>query len=104
LLLLPNLVAVLIGLALIGVGTFFAQAAATGFIGRAATTDRGSASGIYLACYFGGGLVGTALLGQVFDRLGWEACVGGIGLALVTGMALAFCLKKHPNTAQGPAV
>jgi len=104
LLLLPNLVAVLIGLTLIGVGTFFAQAAATGFIGRAATTDRGSASGIYLACYFGGGLVGTALLGQVFDRLGWQACVAGIGLALVAGMALAFCLKKHPNTAQGPAV
>jgi len=98
LLLLPNLVAVLIGLTLIGVGTFFAQAAATGFIGRAATTDRGSASGIYLACYFGGGLVGTALLGQAFDRLGWEACVGGVGAALAVGMALAVSLKKHPKT------
>jgi YNFM family putative membrane transporter len=97
LLLLPNLVAVLTGLTLIGVGTFFAQAAATGFIGRAATTDRGSASGIYLACYFGGGLVGTALLGQAFDRLGWEACVGGVGAALAVGMALAISLKKHPK-------
>ncbi len=96
LLLLPNLIAVLIGLALVGVGTFFAQAAATGFIGRAATTDRGSASGIYLACYFGGGLVGTALLGQVFDGLGWWACVVGIGIALAAGMALAFRLKKQP--------
>ncbi|MGH6941579.1 MFS transporter [Hypericibacter sp.] len=104
LLLLSNIIAVLIGLALIGIGTFFAQAAATGFIGRAATTDRGSASGIYLACYFGGGLVGTALLGQVFDRLGWEACVAGIGIALAVGMALAFCLKKHPNPTHGPAV
>ena len=37
---------------LVGVGTFFAQAAATGFVGRAATADRASASGIYLACYF----------------------------------------------------
>jgi YNFM family putative membrane transporter len=98
LLLLPNLVAVLIGLTLIGVGTFFAQAAATGFIGRVATTDRGSASGIYLACYFGGGLVGTALLGQAFDRLGWEACVGGVGAALAVGMALAVSLRKHPKT------
>jgi MFS transporter, YNFM family, putative membrane transport protein len=96
LLLLPNLAAVLIGLAMIGVGTFFAQAAATGFIGRTATTDRGSASGIYLACYFGGGLVGTALLGQAFDRLGWEACIGCIGIALVGGMMLAVRLKKHP--------
>jgi len=70
LLLLPNLAAVLLGLALVGVGTFFAQAAATGFAGRAATAERGAASGIYLACYFFGGLVGSALLGQLFDRLG----------------------------------
>jgi predicted MFS family arabinose efflux permease len=102
LLLLPNIVAVLMGLALIGVGTFFAQAAATGFIGRAAATDRGPASGIYLACYFGGGLVGTALLGQAFDRLGWGACVFGIGIALAAGMALAFCLKKHSKPAGAP--
>ena len=64
LLLTPSLPAVLLGLALVGVGTFFAQATATGFIGRAATADRGSASGIYLACYFLGGLVGTAVWGR----------------------------------------
>lgn len=45
-LLLPSLLAVVTGLMLIGVGTFFAQAAATGFVARAATTDRGSASEI----------------------------------------------------------
>jgi hypothetical protein len=28
-----------------------------------------SASGIYLACYFFGGLVGTAVLGLIFDGL-----------------------------------
>jgi len=42
------------GLMLIGIGMFFAQAAATGFVGRAATADRGAASGIYLACYLAG--------------------------------------------------
>ena len=93
LLLTPSLPAVLLGLALVGVGTFFAQATATGFIGRAATTDRGSASGIYLACYFFGGLVGTAVLGQVFDRLGWEACVAGVGLALALAAWLAGGLR-----------
>jgi MFS family permease len=93
LLLLPNLTAVLVGLALVGVGTFFAQAAATGFIGRAATTDRGSASGIYLACYFFGGIVGTAILGQLFDRVGWSACVGGVGVALALAALLALRLK-----------
>jgi predicted MFS family arabinose efflux permease len=93
LLLLPNLVAVLLGMVLIGVGTFFAQATATGFVSQAATADRGSASGIYLACYFAGGLVGTAILGQIFDRIGWAACVGGISLSLGAAAVLAICLK-----------
>ncbi len=86
---------VMAGLALVGVGTFFAQATATGFVNRAATADRGSASGIYLACYFLGGIVGTAVLGQVFDRLGWAACVAGIGLALGVAALLATCMQEH---------
>jgi predicted MFS family arabinose efflux permease len=97
LLLLPNLAAVLPGMVLIGVGTFFAQATATGFVSQAATADRGAASGIYLACYFAGGLVGTAILGQIFDRIGWPACVGGIALSLGVAAVLAFSLKMSPG-------
>jgi predicted MFS family arabinose efflux permease len=93
LLLVPGLVPVIAGMALVAIGTFFAQATATGFVGRAATTDRGSASGIYLACYFFGGLVGTAVLGQLFDRFGWAACVAGIGAALAVAALLALRLK-----------
>jgi predicted MFS family arabinose efflux permease len=92
LLLAPSLPVVLAGLALIGIGTFFAQATATGFVNRAAT-DRGSASGIYLASYFFGGLVGSAVLGQFFDRWGWAACVAGIGAALAAAALLAVRLK-----------
>jgi MFS transporter, YNFM family, putative membrane transport protein len=88
LLLLPNLIAVLTGMVLVGVGTFLAQATATGFVGRAATTERGSASGIYLACYFLGGLVGSAVLGQIFDRFGWGACVTGIAAVLAVAAVL----------------
>jgi predicted MFS family arabinose efflux permease len=88
LMLVGNLVAVLTGMVLVGVGTFFAQAATTGFVGQAATADRGAASGIYLACYFLGGMFGTLVLGQIFDRSGWVACVAGIGLALLVAAAL----------------
>jgi predicted MFS family arabinose efflux permease len=96
LLVLPNLPAVLLGMVLVGVGTFFAQAAATGFVSRAATTDRGSASGMYLASYFLGGLVGSAVLGVVFDSFGWVACVVGIGVALAAGAALTARLHERP--------
>jgi MFS transporter, YNFM family, putative membrane transport protein len=89
LLLLPNLAAVLVGMVLVGIGTFLAQATATGFVGRAAAADRGFASGVYLACYFFGGLVGSAALGQLFDRFGWGACVAGIAAVLAAAALLA---------------
>jgi len=98
LLLAPNLALVLSGMVLVAVGTFFAQALATGFVGQAAATDRGSASGIYLASYFFGGMVGTAVLGQLFDRVGWAACVIGIGLALAVAALLATQLRLTPAT------
>jgi predicted MFS family arabinose efflux permease len=91
LLLAPSLPALLAGLMLMGVGTFFAQAITTGFIGRAATGERGSASGMYLACYFGGGLVGSAVLGRAYEVFGWGGCVAGVGLAL----AVAALLTQH---------
>ena len=67
-----HLAEVLAGMVLVGAGTFFAQASATGFVGQAAGENRGVASGTYLACYFFGGLVGSAVLGQLFDRLGMD--------------------------------
>jgi len=88
-----SLPAVLFGLVLVGVGTFFAQAAATGFVGRAATGDRGAAGGLYLACYFCGGLVGSYVLGRAFDAFGWGACIAGVGAALVVAASLAFKLR-----------
>ena len=83
LLVVPSLPAVLTGMVLVASGTFFAQALATGFVSFAAKSNRAAASGIYLASYFTGGLIGSALLGQVFDRLGWVACVAGIGASLL---------------------
>jgi predicted MFS family arabinose efflux permease len=78
---------------LVAVGTFFAQALATGFVSRAARSNRAAASGIYLASYFTGGLIGSAVLGQIFDQLGWTACVAGIGVSILA----AAWLTQHLN-------
>ena len=107
LLLASHLTMVVTGLALVGVGTFFAQAVATGFVGRAATTERGSASGLYLAAYFLGGLAGAAVLGQLYDRFGWAACVGGIALALAAAACLAARLQisyPQPQSGESPCL
>ena len=105
LLLIPSLVWVLAGMALIGVGTFFAQATATGFIGRAARTDRAAASGLYLASYYFGGISGAAILGQLFDRFGWDACVAGIGVVLLIAALLArtLAMTATPQPAMAAA-
>lgn len=89
LLLAPQLAAVVVGLACVGAGTFFAQATATGFVGRAASHDPSSASGMYLASYFLGGLVGAAVIGQLFQQLGWPAAVAAVGAALALAAWLA---------------
>jgi MFS transporter, YNFM family, putative membrane transport protein len=92
----------LCGLVLVGIGTFAAQATATGLVGRAATGDRGSASGMYLACYFAGGLVGSAVLGRAYEVFGWGGCVAGVGLALAAAALLALRLRP-PAVAPAPA-
>ena len=94
---------VLVGMVLVGVGTFFAQAAATGFVGQAAQENRGVASGTYLACYFAGGLIGSAVLGQLFDRFGWNACVAGVGAALLVAALLTARLTLTPQAGASPA-
>ena len=98
LLLLPSLVSVLAGMTLVGIGTFFAQAVATGHVGRIARDDKAAASGLYLSAYYCGGLFGAAAIGQLFDRFGWFAAVAGVfgalGLAAVLGAGLALKESK----------
>jgi predicted MFS family arabinose efflux permease len=89
-----SLVAMLAGLILVGVGTFLAQATATGFVSRAATTDRGSASGLYLASYFLGGLAGAYVCGRAYEMFGWPGAVVAIGISLAVAGAVAVRLRK----------
>ena len=85
----------IVGMVLVACGTFAAQAVATGYVGRVATEARSAASGLYLASYFTGGLAGSFVLGQVFDRLGWTACVAGVGLALLAAAFLTTRLTEE---------
>ncbi len=89
---------VLPGLALVAVGTFAAQAATTGFISRAAPDNRVAANGLYLASYFSGGLVGTAVLGRIFDASGWVACLVSIAVVLACAALLAPVLRDRVSS------
>ncbi len=69
---LPEVIA---GLALVSSGVFIAQAAANGYIGIAARSDRGLAVGLYATCYYIGGSVGGAVPALFWNTGGWPACV-----------------------------
>ena len=97
LMLVPNLIPIIAGMTLVGIGTFFAQAVATGHVGGTARTDKAAASGLYLSFYYCGGLAGAAVVGQLFDRLGWAAAVAGVFAAL----ALAALLGSRLSQVEG---
>lgn len=78
-----------LGMALVAVGTFLAQALATGFVARAAMGDRAAASGLYLASYFSGGLIGAIVLGQVYTAFGWLAMLACVAAVLGVAGVLA---------------
>jgi YNFM family putative membrane transporter len=89
LMMLDRLAAMLAGMALVSVGTFLAQALGTGFVSRAAKGDRAAASGLYLASYFSGGLVGTVVLGQIYTMYGWHMMSACVVLVLGSAALLA---------------
>lgn len=89
LMLLDWLPAMLAGMALVAVGTFLAQALATGFVSRAAMGDRAAASGLYFASYFSGGWAGAVILGQVYTAYGWDALSSCVAFVPVGAAFLA---------------
>jgi len=90
-----HLVLVLAGLALVAVGTFLAQAIATGLVGQRAAIDKAGASGIYLASYYSGGLIGSLIIGQIYDRAGWAATV--LALTAALGGAILLVVRAPAN-------
>jgi len=94
LLLVPSLFSVIAGMTLVGVGTFFAQAVATGHVGRIAKGNRAAASGLYLSSYYCGGLAGAAVIGILFDGFGWAVAVGGVFVALALAAVLGWGLRQ----------
>ncbi|MEM9009995.1 MAG: MFS transporter [Pseudomonadota bacterium] len=87
--LVPSIPVTLAGLAVIGAGTFFAQAAATGYVSRAAQGQKAAANGLYLTSYYVGGLLGAFALGQAFAVGGWALVTAIVAAVLLIGALLA---------------
>ena len=98
--LVPSVWVVLVGLAVFGAATFFAQAAATGFLSQVVSRDRAAASGLYLTSYYLGGLSGSLLLGLAGAAESWGLAVAIIAGALVLAAGLAGSLRAPAPAAE----
>lgn len=89
--LIPSLLVVGIGLALVGSGVFISQTCANSFLRDAAPAGtRVAAAGMYICSYYIGGTIGGILPGVIWRFGGWPACAALTSLVLVVSGLLAF--------------
>jgi YNFM family putative membrane transporter len=91
---------VVVGLVVMVLGTFTAQAIAPAFVNVTATTAKGGASALYLTSYYVGGTLGSALPGLALQAAGWPGvvwtCAAAVGIAVA---ANAFLCGRVPKGA-----
>jgi MFS transporter, YNFM family, putative membrane transport protein len=88
--LVPNVWAVIAGLAVCSSGTFIAQASATSFVGTAAKHNRALALGLYVSFYYAGGSLGGIAPGWLWQTFGWPGCVALVVAVQVVIAAVAW--------------
>jgi YNFM family putative membrane transporter len=81
------LAVVVLGLVVLVVGTFVAQAVAPAFVNATAETAKGGASALYLTSYYVGGTLGSALPGLAWQAAGWAGVIGACVAATLVAMA-----------------
>jgi YNFM family putative membrane transporter len=83
---------VVLGLVVLVVGTFTAQAVAPAFVNVTAETAKGGASALYLTSYYVGGTLGSVLPGLAYQAVGWRgvvgACLAATAVALLANALL----------------
>lgn len=80
--------AVMVGIAVFITGIFLSQSLALGYVGRNARFSPGAAAGLYVCCFYVGGSLGAVVPGFVLTAAGWSGCVGLI--ATVLGLGVMF--------------
>jgi YNFM family putative membrane transporter len=92
---------VVVGLVVMVLGTFTAQAVAPAFVNVTAATAKGGASALYLTSYYVGGTLGSLLPGLAFQAAGWggvvASCAGAVGIATAANALL--CGRAPPGAA-----
>ena len=94
----PSLWALFGGLWLIAFGEFVVHSISPGLINHQAMLsghgDRGMVNGLFLSCYYFGGLLGSYIPGALYSGFGWFACYLCIQLVQVAAFFVLFRLHR----------
>jgi predicted MFS family arabinose efflux permease len=82
------------GLAIAASGVFICQAAASSNVGKAASSARSSAAGLYVALYYVGGCAGSIFPGLFWKQTGWSGCVAIIVCMQMLTALIAYYLWR----------
>ena len=94
-----SLPAIIVAVAVFTFGYFGAHAAASGWVGRRAGTQRALASALYLGGYYVGGSVIGAATGFAWSGFGWPGVVALLAACIGLALALALRLRTVPAAA-----
>jgi YNFM family putative membrane transporter len=91
-----NLIAILVGVALITWGFFGAHSIASSWVGLRAATGRAQATALYLFFYYVGSSVVGSIGGLFFARWGWPGVASLVGAVVAAAILVALRLAKAP--------
>lgn len=72
---------------------FLVHTVAAAVVNKNSTRNRGIVNGLYVACYYGGGVLGSYLPGIVYERYGWTVFV--LMLFAIAGFGLSIALVSR---------
>jgi len=98
--LVPSLVVIILGLAVVSGCGMIVQAISTGYVTLTATEGRSSAVGLYVLSFYIGGSLGAYLPGLAYEAAGWGACVALVaGMVALMAMVVALAWARTPQRA-----
>ncbi len=96
----PNLWVVFYGIFFMTFGQFLVHVNIPGIVNRLTEHhDRGMVNGLFLSCYYFGGVLGTVLPGLAYSHFGWTACYGTMQASLCLSFLVLLALwRRLPET------
>jgi len=80
---------------------FLVHATASGWLNKLAGSSKGVVNGLYVAFYYGGGVVGSSLPGLVYHGYGWSGFLLSLAVVALLGCLLLVSCRGYVSSELG---